>query len=312
MFCENDHGQHQWCNRLHEMGGIVTQDENMSKHDAHEFQLDQIGITRRSLSKLFILFITSDTSAMLAVMTPQSKQVVLLFACVLLVLTTASFSFAQDSSRPAGTIPIPDAMRRFLDRNPVYHVLTLDDVSKFWRVEFEGGQNKHKLQSIAVGDANRDGVADVCAVLVSTSRKYGVACFQGRDEPVWVRKDESEEILGVAVNTGMVTPFFCYSCDANHPFRWSGSAYELGIRLPGEGACINPGSVVLVRPETEAPVVFTASNGFGYVKVLSLGPKAKKNTRWHNVLLLDRDGKPLIPSITGWLDSSSFFSDIGC
>ena len=64
---------------------------------------------------------------------------------------------------------------------------------------------------------------------------------------------------------------------ANRQFRWSGSAYESGIRLPGETVCINSGSEILARPNA--------------------------NTHKRN---------PIRPEVIGYIDSDNFVNDFGC
>lgn len=257
---------------------------------------------------------------MLSAMTPDlnghNARALILLASFFLGCT-ASFFAAQNISRNVSTIPIPDAMRRYLERHSDYHILSLDDVATFWRADFESGRNK--FQPVATGDANNDGKADTCAVLVSDSHKYSVACFQGSEEPVWVWQDDPEQVLGVAILPGMVTPIFCYYCDAGQPLRWSGIEYELGIRLPTERVCINPRSKVMEQPDISSPVLFTEGEDFGYVEVLTLGEKTPTNTRWQQVRLLDpktaqllREMKPKSPSIVGWMDSKDFFNEVGC
>jgi hypothetical protein len=100
-----------------------------------------------------------------------------------------------------------------------------------------------------VADLDRDGVPDVVAAVVKrtpTGTQYGVLAVHAQTPPQfhWVVRLDTMPINGVAVGgfsgPDTVTPLYCYDCDANPWFRWSGHAYELELFSVGETVGIGP------------------------------------------------------------------------
>src|ERR1051326_464524 len=171
--------------------------------------------------------------------------------------------------------------------------------------------------------ANRDyrllSLHETCGVIVSSLRRYSVVCFRGRSsEPLWVVRDSEQPILDVLAERDAVTPIFCYDCDSNRTLRWSGSAYEAGIHVPGERVCIVPGTKILDRADAPAAAVLAEVPEFAYVDVLEIGAKTDHDTRWQRVRLLEpasADDDLIIhmrqrtPDIIGFIDSNRFFRE---
>lgn len=104
----------------------------------------------------------------------------------------------------------------------------------------------------------------------------------------------------------------CYDCDDIPVYYWSGDGYERGIRLPGDSVCLDSGAPIYAAPNTTSQLVFRVTETFGYAQILQLGQKTEKGTRWHKVRMASSNDALTQPELSGFVDSSSFFLDIGC
>jgi hypothetical protein len=112
-----------------------------------------------------------------------------------------------------------------------------------------------------VADLDRDRLPDVVAAVVKQTpggTEYGVLAVHARTstQPYWVVRLDTTPINGVAVGgffgPDTVTPLFCYNCDGNPFYRWSGNAYELGLFSVGETIPLGSSTVRIVELFTES------------------------------------------------------------
>ncbi len=157
----------------------------------------------------------------------------------LFLIPFASCVFAQ-SKPPAQLV---EALRQL----PGVHVLEASMVRSPVTVEdLKGGG---LWPPWATADLDRDRLPDVVAAVVKQTPRgtqYGVVAVHAK-VPMqihWVVQLASEPINGVAAGgfygPDTVTPLFCYYCDANPFYRWSGHAYELDLYSVGETIGIGP------------------------------------------------------------------------
>src|SRR5258707_12027949 len=93
----------------------------------------------------------------------------------------------------------------------------------------------------AMADLDGDGLPDVAAVVVKgqgANRTFGVIAIHARTPAMihWVVPMGKESITGLTTKQppNSVMPLFCFACDSNTFLRWSGTAYELELRMVGE------------------------------------------------------------------------------
>lgn len=161
-------------------------------------------------------------------------------------------------------------------------------------------------------DGTGDNVPDMFVILVNRDRPaYSLAWFKGRpggfsSEPVWILRDANEPLIGVQVADLRLTPLFCRDCDSNPIFRWSGEAFEIGLRFKGEGACVTDGTPFFERPDERSLLRHRAAGPL-FVRILAVGARASDFSRWHRVTL-ETAGN----TITAYVDGRQFMDSPGC
>ena len=228
----------------------------------------------------------------------------------LFLILSASCRFAQ----PKPPALLMEALRQL----PSVHVLepsmvdlrggfTTDDLKRdgFWR-------------PWVVADLDRDGLPDVVAAVVKRTpagTQYGVLAVHAQ-MPLrfhWVVRLDDMPISGVVVGGSFgpdtVEPLYCYRCDANPWFRWSGRSYELEFYAIGARVAVAPEensniANLYVLPSRDAkklrPVKLCAK-----AKVLDFQGDSYE-TRWYFVELL------LPKPVRGWLPVSSVVFEADC
>jgi hypothetical protein len=90
-------------------------------------------------------------------------------------------------------------------------------------------------------DLDGDGRSDVVAVVTKgngPSRAYGVIAIHAKQPQTvhWVVPLNEESITGLYVDEprGAVVPLYCFDCDSNPFYRWSGTEYEAFLFQVGE------------------------------------------------------------------------------
>ena len=117
------------------------------------------------------------------------------------------------------------------------------------------------MASLGSRDLDHDGIRDVVAAVVKQTpggTEYGVLAVHARTptQPFWVVRLDTTPLNGVAVGgffgPDAVTPLYCYHCDSNPFYRWSGQAYELDLFSVGETVPIASSQERIMEVFTEA------------------------------------------------------------
>lgn len=162
-----------------------------------------------------------------------------------------------------------------------------------------------------VGDLDRDGLPDVVAAVVkrtSAGTQYGVLAVHARTPTQfhWVVRLDTTAINSVAVGgfqgPDAVTPLYCYECDGNPWFRWSGRYYEPEFYAVGDRIQIDveensktANLYVLPSRDARKPIAVKECTG---AKVLSFRGTSY-DARWYFVELL-------IPKpVRGWIPAET-------
>lgn len=156
----------------------------------------------------------------------------------------------------------------------------------------------------AVGDLDRDGLPDVVAAVVQrtpTGAQYGVLAVHAHapQQFHWVVQLDTTPINGVVVGgffgPHTVEPLYCYPCDANPWFRWSGRSYEFEFCAIGER--IQVVWDIYALPSSDAKK-FARPKACTNAKVISFRGTSYE-TRWYFVELL------LSKPVRGWIPAEA-------
>jgi|SRR5436309_2170010 len=239
-------------------------------------------------------------------------------ACIAVAFLLASTTAGISLSASAELRPVPGVLVRFLERNGAYRLLTLDDVGDDFREAFQ--KKAFQFTPLVVADANGDSKPDLVAVLVKHNARtvYSIVVFHGisqgfRPEPIWIIEDSTEVILGVDVSRHMITPLFCYECDTNAGYKWTGHDYEFFVK--GDTIVLKPGAEIFAKPDWKSAIIFRAPPAqagevsSAQVEILDYGPAFVKRIgdykRWYAVRVLLPTGPR-----TGFI-ATEFFKKVG-
>ena len=159
-------------------------------------------------------------------------------------------------------------------------------------------------------DLDRDSLADVVAAVVKQTpggTQYGILAVHARTptQPYWVVRLDTTPINGVSVGgffgPDAVTPLFCYSCDGNPFYRWSGHAYELGLFSVGETIPLGGSTERIVElfeePRLKSGIVGKVANCTEAKILATTG--TSRDSRWYQV---EVRGQKLL---RGWVRATS-------
>ena len=163
-------------------------------------------------------------------------------------------------------------------------------------------------------DLDGDDRKDVAAVVVKGSppdRTYGVlAVHAGAPQSIhWVVPLDKEPITGLAVDqsSAAVIPLYCFECDSNPFFRWSGTAYEMSLYQVGEEVGLYSddesnyaGPVNLYEANNRKSRTLASRPFCAPAKVLARS--GTSGNRWYRIETADSD------QIRGWVPASSVTS----
>lgn len=208
-----------------------------------------------------------------------------------------------------GAIRAPEALVRFLERNPSYRLMTAADVRAHPEFACETGGKQEatcaaflqnflakEFRPFELVDTNHDGIKDVVAVLVE-GRKFNVIVFQGRtqgftDEPVWVLRDEKMRLAGVRVaERGIIVPLYCVGC-SNSVFVWTGDGYERDASAVEDAVCLME-KARLYSAASNASKIAHETTTRSLAIIVEIGPREPKSEatpgqaqqRWYKVKL---------------------------
>ena len=155
----------------------------------------------------------------------------------------AAISTQTPAARPAqrdDAATVPPLLDGLLRAHPSWQLLNPDrhPVGDYTRADLI---ELHHWPPWSVGDFDRDGRADVAAVIVTDGTdglRYGVAAVHASQpgRPHWIVPVASRPYLAAAVyeRTDVVTAAHCLECDTNTWYRWNGRAYEALLYATGE------------------------------------------------------------------------------
>jgi hypothetical protein len=219
-----------------------------------------------------------------------------------------------------------DTVKKFLADHPAYRIATLDDIADHgetfqWcireqsELEYQKKFREDYFKPLVTGDADRDGIPDLIAILVKED-KFNAAIFKGTKKgyssnPHWLIRDDSEIILGVSVQQdGLIIPHYCMACDSNPLIRWIESSYEVDGHLPGERVCVAKETVAHLVPNIKSRATWQADNN-QLASIIKIGPRSTPTGtvslgfRWYQVKS-ERN-----PESTGYVPSNRFLEDPG-
>ena len=204
----------------------------------------------------------------------------------LFLILSASWVVAQ----PKPPTLLEDALRKL----PGVHVLEPS------LVNLRGGGTADDLKRDgywhpwAVADLDRDGIPDVAAAVVKrtpSGTQYGVLAVHARTpmQVNWMVPLDTTPINGVVVGgffgPDTVEPLYCYRCDANPWFRWSGHAYELELFSVGQTFPLGSSTERIIELFTESRL----KSGIAGKVVNCMEAKilattgTSRDTRWYQV-----------------------------
>jgi hypothetical protein len=197
--------------------------------------------------------------------------------------------------------PLPLSIQRFVDANPTFRLLAVDDV----RDAVDTVAEKY-FTPFEAGDLTGDGVAEVAAVLVQrgTPIRFGVVVLHGSRTVHWVVRPQVEKIVSVNIQeTRRLYIAQCLECDSNSWVRWNGSSYEDALWIVGDmPATYNRRARNRSAPLSPTP--HSTDKVIGHVpectsaKILQVLPMQANAVRWYRVevLLNGRATEGFLPS----------------
>jgi hypothetical protein len=197
--------------------------------------------------------------------------------------------------------PPPLPIQRFLDANPTFRLLAVDDV----RDAVDKVAEKY-FTPFEAGDLTGDGVAEVAAVIVQrgTPIRFGVVVLHGSRTVHWVVRPQVEKIVSVNVqNTRRLYIEQCLECDSNSWVRWNGSSYENALWIVGDvpstynGRARNRSAPLRPTPHSTDKVIGNVPECTS-AKILQVLPMQANAVRWYRVevLLNGRVREGFLPS----------------
>ena len=160
-------------------------------------------------------------------------------------------------------------------------------------------------------DLDGDSRKDIVAVVVKGSppnRTYGVLAIHARAPQTihWVVPLGKDSITGLSVDhpTAAVVPLYCFDCDSNPFYRWSGSRYDQSLFQVGEKIAL-----FFYEEGNDAAVVnlYSASNRNS--KIVASRPSCSEGivldrrgtceNRWYRIQTADPD------RVRGWVPGST-------
>jgi hypothetical protein len=183
--------------------------------------------------------------------------------------------------------PTPPPIQRFLAANLAYRLLAVADVR-----DVVDEVAEEYFTPFASGDLTGDGVPEVAAVIVQreTPIRFGVVVVHGSRTVHWVRRPQSDKIVGVAIQpTRRLYIEHCLECDSNSFVRWNGSSYEDFLWIVGDNTATYD-----QQPHGNRPVPLRHTpNSTGKVigslrectdaKILQVLPRQANGVRWYRV-----------------------------
>lgn len=206
--------------------------------------------------------------------------------------------------------PAPEPAASLLRERPDLRLSAVLDLKREDREALATGSLR--FSAVTESDGTGDGVRDMFVILVSRDRPvFNLVWYRGTPrgyapEPTWILRDANEPLMGVQVADRRLVPLFCLACDSNPVFRWSGQAFEIGLRFAGEESCVSDGTVFFEKPDAQSRVRHRSS-GPELVRVLEVGARASDFSRWHKVTL-QVGGE----SIAAFIDGRQFIDGPGC
>jgi len=207
---------------------------------------------------------------------------------------------------------IPSILNSFLRDHPEYHLVTtsdfIDENKKQAFLHQHEGSGFHSAV-FRVMDTNRDGRDDVVAIMVKNGL-FNALVFQAKPNgflhtPFWLVRDSQETIAGVFFDKGdsiVLNNLDC--CYSPWVFGWTGSNYELGIKLPGSFVCINSSTAIYPDTKTQSTPLLTIRETVG-ATVVKIGMK-QGDDRWYLIKLKNKTAR------TGYILSKNLGDATDC